>query len=42
MEVRPLLIGLLDFLATKTPEPAVRAAAEILGARLKNMRALNQ
>lgn len=38
MEVRPILVGLLRFLEAKAPEPSVRKAAEVLGARLKNLR----
>ena len=41
-EVRPLLIDMLLFIERKAPEKEVREAAEILGGRLKNMRALNQ
>lgn len=42
MEVRPLLIDILLFIENKAPEKATRDAAEVLGARLKNMRALGQ
>lgn len=42
MEVRPLLIDILMFIEKKAPEKATRDAAEVLGARLKNMRALGQ
>lgn len=42
MEVRPLLIDLLLFMEKKVPEAPVREAAEVLGARLKNLRALGQ
>lgn len=42
MEVRPLLIDLLLFMEKKAPEAPVREAAEVLGARLKNLRALGQ
>ncbi|MCX7896844.1 MAG: hypothetical protein N2441_03110, partial [Rhodocyclaceae bacterium] len=38
LEVRPLLVDVLAFIARKSPEPAVRTAAEVLGARLKNLR----
>ena len=41
-EVRPLLIDMLLFIERKSPEKDVREAAEILGGRLKNMRAFNQ
>jgi hypothetical protein len=42
MEVRPLLIDILAFMEKKAPEPSVRGAAEVLAARLKNLRALGQ
>jgi len=42
MEVRPVLIDMLTFIEKKAPEKATRNAAEVLGARLKNMRALGQ
>jgi len=42
MEVRPILIDMLTFIEKKAPERATRDAAEVLGARLKNMRALGQ
>ncbi|MDE9436250.1 DUF1156 domain-containing protein [Xenorhabdus bovienii] len=42
MEVRPVLIDMLTFTEKKAPEKATRDAAEVLGARLKNMRALGQ
>jgi adenine-specific DNA methylase len=42
MEVRPLLIDVLGFMERKAPETTVREAAEVLGARLKNLRALGQ
>lgn len=38
LELRPRLIDLLDFLHRKSRETAVRAAAEVLAARLKNLR----
>ncbi len=38
LEVRPVLIDLLAFIERKAPEPEVRTAAEVLGARLKNLR----
>jgi len=38
LEVRPLLVDLLAFIERKSPEPEVRNAAEVLGARLKNLR----
>ncbi|GEM_PF-62131 len=42
METRPLLIDLLKFIEQKAPEKPVREAAEVLGARLRNLRALGQ
>lgn len=42
MEVRPVLIDMLMFIERKAPEKATRDAAEVLGARLRNMRALGQ
>jgi len=42
METRPILIDILTFMEKKAPEKATRDAAEVLGARLKNMRALGQ
>ena len=38
LEVRPLLVDMLAFIERKAPEPEVRTAAEVLGARLKNLR----
>lgn len=38
LEARPILIDLLAFIERKVPEPEVRTAAEVLGARLKNLR----
>ena len=38
LEVRPILIDLLACIERKTPEPEVRPAAEVLGARIKNLR----
>ncbi|MDR1934756.1 MAG: DUF1156 domain-containing protein [Candidatus Accumulibacter sp.] len=38
LEVRPLLVELLVFIEQKSPEPEARNAAEVLGARLKNLR----
>lgn len=38
LEVRPLLVDLLAFIERKAPEVEVRTAAEVLGARLKNLR----
>ena len=38
LEVRPLLVDMLAFIERKSPEAAVRSAAEVLGARLKNLR----
>ncbi len=42
IDIRPLLIDMLIFIERKAPEPAVRNVAEVLGARLGNMRALGQ
>ena len=42
MDVRPLLIDMLNFIERKTPEPKVRNVAEVLSARLRNLRALGQ
>jgi hypothetical protein len=42
MEIRPLLIDLLQFIQHKSPHEAVRAAAEVLSNRLQNLRALGQ
>ena len=42
MEVRPLLIDMLGFMEKMAPEDEVRQAAEVLGARLRNLRALSQ
>lgn len=38
LEARSLLVDMLAFIELKTAEPEVRAAAEVLGARLKNLR----
>lgn len=38
LEIRPLLVDLMAFIERKTPDTDVREAAEILGARLKNLR----
>lgn len=40
MEIRALLIDVLTFVENKAPEKETRDVAEVLGARLKNMRAL--
>jgi putative DNA methylase len=37
-EVRSLLVDMLAFIERKAPESEVRSAAEVLGARLKNLR----
>ena len=42
LEIRPLLIDMLSFIERKAPEKEVRNTAEILGGRLKNLRAFNQ
>jgi putative DNA methylase len=38
LEVRTLLVDMLAFIERKAPESEVRSAAEVLGARLKNLR----
>ncbi len=38
LEVRPLLVDMLAFIERKVPEPEIREAAEVLGARLRNLR----
>lgn len=38
LEARSLLVDMLTFIERKAPEPEVRSAAEVLGARLKNLR----
>ncbi len=38
LEARPLLVDMLAFLERKLPESNVRSAAEVLGARLRNLR----
>ena len=42
IEVRSLLIDMLGFVERKAPEPEVRGVAEVLGARLRNLRVLGQ
>ncbi len=42
LDLRPVLIDLLGFIERKAPEPEVRAAAEVLGARLRNLPALGR
>ena len=42
MEVRPLLIDMLVFIEHKVSEPDIRGVAEVLCARLRNLRALRQ
>lgn len=42
LEIRPLLIDMLSFIERKAPELEVRDAAEVLGGRLKNLRAFSQ
>jgi adenine-specific DNA methylase len=42
MEARPLLIDMLAFIERKASQPEVRTVAEVLGARMKNLRALGQ
>lgn len=38
LEARSLLVDMLAFIERKSPEPQARTAAEVLGARLKNLR----
>ncbi len=38
LEARSLLVEMLAFIERKSPEPEARTAAEVLGARLKNLR----
>lgn len=38
LDVRPLLLDMLAFIGRQSPESDVRSAAEVLGARLKNLR----
>jgi adenine-specific DNA methylase len=38
LDVRPLLVDMLSFIERKMPDPTTRGAAEVLGARLKNLR----
>ncbi len=40
IDIRPLLIEILGFIERKAPEAKSREAAEVLGARLRNLRAL--
>ena len=40
VEVRAILIDMMAFFERKAPQPEVREAAEILGGRLKNVRAI--
>ena len=42
IEIRPLLIDMLHFVELKAPDADVREAAEVFGARLRNLRALGQ
>ena len=42
METRHLLIDMLSFIERKAPDEVERGAAEMLGARLRNMRAIGQ
>jgi adenine-specific DNA methylase len=42
LEARPLLIDMLAFIESKASQPEVRTVAEVLGARMKNLRALGQ
>ncbi|MGB4949311.1 MAG: DNA methylase, partial [Rhizobiaceae bacterium] len=38
LDVRPLLVDMLSFIERKVPDLTTRGAAEVLGARLKNLR----
>jgi len=38
LDLRPVLIDLLGFIERKAPEPDVRTAADVLGARVRNQR----
>ena len=38
LDVRPLMVDMLSFIERKVPDPTTRGAAEVLGARLKNLR----
>jgi putative DNA methylase len=42
IEIRPVLIDVLAFFERNAFEPEVRSVAEVLGARLRNLRALSQ
>ena len=42
MEARPTLIDMLAYIERKAPEAETRQAAEVLGTRLRNLRALGQ
>ena len=42
IEIRPLLIDILGFIEHKASESEVRDVADVLGARLRNMRALGK
>jgi len=42
LDLRPILIDMLAFIERKAPESEVRDTAEVLGGRLKNLRALGQ
>ena len=42
IDIRPLLIDMLGFIERKARQPEVRDVAEVLSARLRNMRALSQ
>jgi putative DNA methylase len=42
MEVRSVLIDLLQFIQLKSPDEAVRGVSEVLASRLQNLRALGQ
>jgi adenine-specific DNA methylase len=42
IELRPLMIDISSFIERKSPEQNVRSAAEVFGARLRNLRAIGQ
>jgi len=42
MEIRPILIELLQFIHLKSTDETVRAVAEVLANRLQNLRVLGQ
>jgi putative DNA methylase len=42
LEVRPLLIDMLNFMIQKAQDPEVRDMADTLSGRLRNLRALGE